>query len=440
MAGPIGTETVQPSAGRPHVLAAWSSMFGTSIEWFDFFLYGTAAALVFNKIFFPQLDPLTGTLAAFATYAVGFVGRPMGGFIFGHIGDRIGRKATLLLTLLLMGVPTVLIGLLPPYAVFGDWAAVLLVVLRLIQGIAVGGEWGGAVLMAVEHAPVGKRGFFGSLPQMGVGPGLILASVAMSLVSLLPEAQLLSWGWRIPFLASVVLLGVGWFIRRQVPESPEFLASQALGGERRAPAAVVLREHRRALLTIIGARVAENTWFYTVSTFALSYATGTLHLGRSQVLNAVTAGAAVSVVTMPLMGALSDRIGQRRLFAIGMVIMCFFAYPFFALLATRSGPLVWLAMILAIGVVFSVLYAPESLLFASQFPASVRYSGISISVQLAGALGGGLAPVVATALLRANGGNPSYVAVYLIGLGLIALMCTGLMQTQSKAVQIHAAG
>ena len=272
---------IPPSRGRsPHVLAAWSSMFGTSIEWFDFFLYGTAAALVFNKIFFPQLDPLTGTLAAFATYAVGFVGRPLGGLIFGHIGDRIGRKATLLLTLLLMGVPTVLIGLLPPYAVLGDWAAVLLVVLRLIQGIAVGGEWGGAVLMAVEHAPAGRRGFFGSLPQMGVGPGLILASAAMSLVSLLPEPQLLAWGWRIPFLASIVLLGVGWFIRRQVPESPEFLAAQEYGGERRVPAGVVLREHGRALLTIIGARVAENTWFYTVTTFALSYATGTLHLGQ----------------------------------------------------------------------------------------------------------------------------------------------------------------
>ncbi len=433
MSHSLENQPTQSRAARPHVLAAWSSMFGTSIEWFDFFLYGTAAALVFNKIFFPQLDPLTGTLAAFATYAVGFVGRPLGGLIFGHIGDRIGRKATLLLTLLLMGVPTVLIGLLPPYAVVGDWAAFLLVVLRLIQGIAVGGEWGGAVLMAVEHAPAGKRGFFGSLPQMGVGPGLILASAAMSLVSLLPEAQLLSWGWRIPFLASVALLGVGWFIRRQVPESPEFLAAQQRGGERRVPAAVVMREHRRALLTIIGARVAENTWFYTVSTFALSYATGTLHLSRSQVLNAVTVGAAVSVVTMPLMGALSDRIGQRRLFAIGMVVMCLFAYPFFALLATRSGPLVWLAMILAIGVVFSVLYAPESMLFAAQFPASVRYSGISISVQLAGALGGGLAPVVATALLRSNDGNPLTVAAYLVGLGFVALVCTWLMKTEYAA-------
>jgi metabolite-proton symporter len=404
-------------------------MLGTSIEWFDFFLYGTAAALVFNKIFFPKLDPVTGTLAAFATYAVGFVGRPLGGIIFGHIGDRIGRKATLLLTLLLMGVPTVLIGLLPPYAVLGYWAAVLLVLLRLVQGVAVGGEWGGAVLMAVEHAPAGQKGFFGSLPQMGVGPGLIMSSVAMSLVSGLPEAEMLSWGWRIPFVFSIVLLGIGWFIRSRVPESPEFLAVRNENAERSVPALVVLRDYPRALLTIIGARIAENTWFYTVTTFALSYATGTLHLGRSQVLNAVTAGAALSVVTMPAMGYLSDRIGQRRLFAIGMVVMCLFAYPFFAMLATRDLALVWTAMVLAIGVVFAVLYAPESMLFAAQFPAAVRYSGISISVQLAGALGGGLAPVVATALLRHYDGDARPVAGYLLALGFVALLCTGFMKS-----------
>ena len=310
----------------------------------------------------------------------------------------------------------------------GYWAAVLLVLLRLVQGIAVGGEWGGAVLMAVEHAPAGRKGLFGSMPQMGVGPGLILASVAMSLVSRLPEADVLSWGWRIPFLASIVLLGIGWFIRRQVPESPEFLAAQRQMPERRVPGLVVLKEHPRALLTIIGARIAENTWFYTVSTFALSYATGTLHLGRAQMLNAVTAGAALSIVTMPAMGWLSDRVGQRRLFAIGMVIMCLAAYPFFALLATRQPGLVWLAMVAAIGVVFAVLYAPESMLFASQFPAAVRYSGISISVQVAGALGGGLAPVIATALLRSHDGNAAYVAAYLIGLGLVALVCIALMR------------
>ncbi len=423
-----------PSA-RPYLLAGWSSMMGTSIEWFDFFLYGTAAALVFNKIFFPKLDPLTGTLAAFATYAVGFIGRPLGGIVFGHIGDRMGRKATLLLTLLLMGAPTVLIGLLPPYAVLGYWAAVLLVLLRLVQGIAVGGEWGGAVLMAVEHAPAGRKGLFGSMPQMGVGPGLILASVAMSLVSRLPEADVLAWGWRIPFLASIVLLGIGWFIRRQVPESPEFLAAQRDGAERRVPGLVVLKEHPRALLTIIGARMAEKTWFSTVSTFALSYATGTLHLGRGEVLNAVTAGAALSVVTMPAMGWLSDRIGQRRLFAIGLVLMCGAAWPFFALLATGQTWLVWLAMVGAIGVVFAVLYAPESMLFAAQFPAAVRYSGISISVQIAGALGGGLAPVIATALLRAHGGNAGAVAVYLSGLGVVALACTALMRPGNRQME-----
>jgi metabolite-proton symporter len=403
-------------------------MLGTSIEWFDFFLYGTAAALVFNKIFFPKLDPLTGTLAAFATYAVGFAGRPLGGLIFGHFGDRIGRKSTLLITLSLMGIPTVLIGLLPSYAVLGYWATLLLVILRLIQGIAVGGEWGGAVLMAVEHAPAHQRGFFGSLPQTGVGAGLILSSIAMSLVTRLPEPAVLAWGWRIPFLCSIALLALGWFIRRQVPESPEFLEARAATTDHKIPALQVLRHHPRALLTIIGARVAENSWFYIVTTFALSYATTVLHLPRAQMLNTVTAGAALSILTMPAMGALSDRIGPRRLFAFGMLALCLAAWPFFTLLASKNPTLIWLAMVTAIGVIFAVLYAPESTLFAAQFPAEIRYSGISIAVQIAGAIGGGLAPVIATALLRAQSGNATGVALYMIALGLIALLCTALMR------------
>ena len=425
---PAATDDEPAAPSRAHILAGWSSMLGTSIEWYDFFLYGTAAALVFNKIFFPKLDPLTGTLASFATYTVGFASRPFGGILFGHIGDRVGRKTTLLLTMMLMGVPTILIGLLPSYATIGYWAAVLLVLLRLVQGVAVGGEWGGAVLMAVEHAPPGAKGFFGSLPQMGIGPGLIFSSLAMSLVSTLPEADLLSWGWRLPFIASVALLGLGWFIRRQVPESPEFLAVRAHDEERTVPGLVVLRTYPRALLTIIGARMAENSFFYIITTFALSYTTGTLHLGRSAVLNAVTAGAAVSVFAMAATGWLSDRIGGRRLFGIGLLMMCLFAYPFFSLLGTAHIGLVWLALILAIGVFHPVLYAPEAMLFAAQFPASVRYSGISISVQTAGALGGGLAPVVATALLQSHGGNAAWVSVYLIALGFLAFVCTALMR------------
>jgi len=428
--GKTGLDTDRSAGSRSYVLAGWSSMVGTTVEWFDFFLYGTAAALIFNKIFFPALSPLMGTLAAFATYAVGFIGRPLGGIVFGHFGDRIGRKSMLLLTLLLMGVPTTLIGLLPTYNMIGYWAAILLVVMRLIQGIAVGGEWGGAVLMAVEHAPAGRKGFFGALPQMGVGPGLILASGAMTAVSLLPEASMLSWGWRLPFLASALLLGIGWLIRIRVPESPDFERLKTEGRQHRMPVLEVLRHHPRAVLSIIGARVAENAWFYTVSTFVISYVTTFLHLPKSEALSAVMAGAAVSLLVMPLAGYVSDLIGQRTVFFIGMLVMCLFAYPFFAMLDTRQPIMVWLAIVIAVGVVFSILYAPEPPLFAAQFPAEVRYSGISLSAQVAGTLGGGLAPLIATSLLSVAGGSPVYVIVYLVVLGCIGLACIALMQSR----------
>ncbi|WP_296257944.1 MULTISPECIES: MFS transporter [unclassified Pseudomonas] len=413
---------------RSYRLAGAASMAGTTIEWYDFFLYGTAAALIFNKIFFPALDPIIGVLAAFATYAVGFLGRPLGGIVFGHFGDRIGRKSMLLFTLMLMGIPTIVIGLIPTYQQIGYWAAVILVAMRFLQGMAVGGEWGGAVLMAVEHAPEGKKGFYGSLPQTGVGAGLVLASLAMAMVAKLPEADMLAWGWRVPFLASVVLLGVGWLIRLKVPESPDFEKLKKDNIAVRVPLFKVFREHPRETLTIIGARTAENAWFYMSVTFALAYAANQLQIPRADVLGAITAGAALSLVTMPLCGHISDRVGQKRLYFAGLLLLCAFVYPFFAMLGTRDPVLVWWAMVLAVGVVFPILYAPESLLFARQFPAEIRYSGISVSVQLAGVLGGGFAPMIATELLAMGDGNPHYVIVYLIGMALIALGCTALMK------------
>ncbi|MGH8419079.1 MAG: MFS transporter [Pseudomonas sp.] len=403
-------------------------MAGTTIEWYDFFLYGTAAALIFNKIFFPALDPIIGVLAAFATYAVGFLGRPLGGIVFGHFGDKIGRKSMLLVTLMLMGIPTIIIGLIPTYQQIGYWAAVLLVAMRFLQGMAVGGEWGGAVLMAVEHAPEGKKGFYGSLPQTGVGAGLVLASLAMAMVAKLPEADMLSWGWRLPFLASVVLLGVGWLIRLKVPESPDFEKLKKDNIAVKVPLFKVFRDHPRETLTILGARTAENAWFYMSVTFALAYAANQLQIPRADVLGAITAGAALSLVTMPLCGHISDRVGQKRLYFAGLLLLCAFVYPFFAMLGTRDPVLVWWAMVLAVGVVFPILYAPESLLFARQFPAEIRYSGISVSVQLAGVLGGGFAPMIATQLLAMGDGNPNYVIMYLIGMALIALVCTALMK------------
>ncbi|KDB09188.1 General substrate transporter [Burkholderia sp. lig30] len=423
------------AAGRPvrtakdHLLAGWASMTGTTIEWYDFFLYGTAAALVFNRIFFPSLDPVVGTLAAFGTFAVGFIGRPMGGIVFGHFGDRIGRKSMLMITLLLMGVPSMIIGLIPSYDRIGYWSTAILVAMRFLQGMAVGGEWGGAVLMAVEHAPKGRKGLFGSLPQTGVGLGLILSSLAMTAVAAMPEADMLSWGWRIPFLASIALVGLGWFIRLKVPESPDFQKMKTQGKAVNAPVLTAIRNHPREVLTIIGARAAENTWFYMVVTFSLAYATNSLHIPKADVLHAVTAGAALSLVTMPLCGHLSDLVGQRRMFACGLVLMCAFAAPFFAMLGTLHASLVWWAIVLGLGVVFPILYAPESLLFARQFPAEIRYSGISLSVQLAGILGGGFAPMIATSLLAAGHGNPHYVVAYLVGLGVFALLCTLLMRS-----------
>jgi len=345
---------------KHYVLAGWASMAGTTIEWYDFFLYGTAAALVFNKIFFPTLDPILGTPAAFATYGVGFVGRPLGGVIFGHFGDRIGRKSMLMATLLMMGIPSMAIGLIPSYQSIGYWAAATLVAMRFLQGMAVGGEWGGAVLMAVEHAPSGRKGFFGSLPQTGVGFGMILSSLAMAAVAVLPESDLLSWGWRVPFLASVLLIAVGWVIRARVPGSPDFERMKRERPPVKAPMLDVLRKHPRALLLIIGALAAENTWFYLVVAFALAYAANQLKIPKTEILHAITMGAAVSLVTMPFAGYVSDWIGQKRLFIIGLVAMCLFASPFFTMLATRDPSTVWWAMVLAVGVVFPILYAPES--------------------------------------------------------------------------------
>ncbi len=413
-----------------HVTAGIASMVGTTIEWYDFFLYGSAAALIFNKIFFPSFDPITGTLAAFATYSVGFFARPLGGIVFGHFGDKIGRKSMLIATLFLMGVPTILIGLIPSYETIGYWAAVLLVILRFTQGLAVGGEWGGAVLMAVEHAPVGKKGFFGSLPQAGVAPGLILASLAMLWVATLSEKDMLTWGWRVPFLASVVLLAVGAFIRFKVAETPDFKAMKAHSAAVKLPIASVLRDHPRAVLTVIGARFAEVTWFYTVVTFALAYATTTLGIGKPVMLEATIWGAALAFFTMPLFGILGDRIGPKWVFAIGTIGIFMFGFLFFDLLASRDLSKINLAMIGAIGLVYAAMYGPEGSLFSAQFPPQIRYTGISVGVQISGAIGGGMAPLVATWLLRVGDGSPRYVVWYLSILGVIALLSAVRMRSE----------
>jgi metabolite-proton symporter len=401
---------------------AVASFIGTAIEWYDFFLYGTAAALIFNRLFFPTFDPLVGTLAAFGTYAVGFIARPLGGVIFGHYGDKLGRKSMLSLTLLLMGTATFCIGLLPTYSTLGVWAAILLILMRVLQGFGVGGEWGGAVLMAVEHAPEGKRGFYGSWPQVGVPAGLLLSTGIFSLISTLPEEQLLSWGWRIPFLLSILLVGVGLFIRLRIHETPAFNRVKEQGQEARMPLLNAIREHPQNILLAMGARVAENGFFYVYSVFALVYVTEQLKLPRSMILNGVLIATVCEFLAIPFFGALSDRIGRRPVYMFGAAFSALFSFPFFWLLDTQHPQLIWLAVVLGLSVGHGAMYGPQASFFSELFGAHVRYSGASLGYQLASVFAGGLSPLIATALLTWSGGKPWPVSAYMMGMACITLL------------------
>jgi len=418
----------QPNDIRRVVIA---SFIGTTIEWYDFFLYGTASALVFNKLFFPSLDPLTGTMAAFATYAVGFFARPVGGVVFGHFGDKIGRKSMLVTTLMLMGVATILIGLLPTYEQIGIWAPLLLVTLRFIQGFGVGGEWGGAVLMAVEHGGEGKRGFYASWVQAGVPVGLLLANAVFMLTSSMNEQAFLSWGWRIPFLLGVLLLGVGMFIRLKIIESPVFTQAKTEDAGPKVPILAVLRDHPRNVLLAMGARFAENAFFYIFTVLALSYGSQQLGLSQSMLLNAVLIGSAVQLVVIPWFGALSDRLGRRPVYLGGAFFLMLFAFPFFWMIESRQTTLVILAVVIGL-VGHAAMYGPQAAFFSELFGTRVRYSGASLGYQLASPLAGGLAPLIATALLDRSGGQPWPVAVYLIFMAVITLISVWLAEETNK--------
>ncbi|HEY7443198.1 MAG TPA: MFS transporter [Vicinamibacterales bacterium] len=415
-------------------LVALASMVGTTIEWYDFFLYGTAAALVFNRLFFPTFDPLTGTLAAFGSAAVGFVARPVGGIVIGHYGDRIGRKSMLVLTLVIMGVATFLIGLLPTYEQIGPWAAVALVVLRIAQGFGVGGEWGGAVLMAVEHAPKGARGFYGSWPQIGVPAGLLISTAVFAWFARLPEDQFLSWGWRVPFLVSIVLVAIGLLIRVRILETPTFAKIKASGSQARQPILEVLQRYPRQVLLAMGARVAENGAFYVYSTFLLVYATQKVGMDRSIVLNGLLIASAVELVAIPVFGGLSDRLGRRPVYLFGAVVTALFAFPLFWLFDTGSTPLVWLALIVALTLSHGAMYAPQAAFLSELFGTRVRYSGASLGAQLASVLAGGLSPFIATGLLRQYGsGGP--LALYVIAMAVITIVSV-LLATETMHEEI----
>jgi MFS transporter, MHS family, shikimate and dehydroshikimate transport protein len=401
-------------------LVAMASFIGTTIEWYDFFLYGTAAALVFNRLFFPTFDPLMGTLAAFGTYAVGFFARPFGGIIIGHYGDKIGRKSMLVLTLVVMGVATFLIGLLPTYEQIGPWAAVGLILLRVAQGFGVGGEWGGAVLMAVEHAPPGTRGYYGSWPQIGVPAGLVLSTAVFAMFSRLREAQFLSWGWRVPFLLSALLVIVGLLIRVRILETPAFTRIKAEAREARQPIIEVLTKYPKQVLLAIGARFAENGAFYIYSVFVLTYATQQVKMSQQVVLNGILIGAGVELLAIPLFGALSDRFGRRPVYLFGACATAVWAYPLFWLLDTASPPLVWLAMVVAFVFSHAAMYGPQAAFLSELFGTRVRYSGASLGAQLAGVVAGAPAPFVATLLLARYGS--SALALYLIVMAIVTIV------------------
>jgi MFS transporter, MHS family, shikimate and dehydroshikimate transport protein len=390
---------------------AAASTVGTIIEAYDFVLYGTVAALVFDELFFPNVDPVIGTLAAFATFGVGFVARPVGGVLFGHFGDKIGRKSMLIITLLTMGIATVLIGALPGYDSVGLLAPILLVTLRLTQGLALGGEWGGAVLMVTEHAPKGRRGFYGSWPQIGFAGGLFISTgLIVLLEAMLTEAAFNSWGWRLPFFFSAVLVAIGLWVRLKIEETPAFARLQREQGEAKLPAAEVFKRHPKDVARGVGLRFSENLTFYMLIVFSLSYGEEELGIPRGTLLAAIMVGAAGSFVAVPFFGALSDRVGRRPVYLWGAIASVVLAVAFFPLLHTATAAVIILAFVLTFNTAHDAQYGPQAAYFSELFATRVRYSGISISAQLGGVLAGAFAPVIATALLETGG--ITAVAVY----------------------------
>ncbi|MFJ8438708.1 MFS transporter [Kitasatospora griseola] len=414
-------------ASLPRVVAA--SLIGTTIEWYDYFLYGSAAALVFGHVFFPKSDPLTGTLLSFLTYAIGFAARPLGALVFGHFGDRIGRKKLLVLSLLLMGGATTLIGCLPTYNQVGVAAPVMLTVLRLVQGFALGGEWGGAVLLVSEHGDQRRRGFWASWPQGGAPAGNLLAAGVLSLMTAVQsDAAFLSWGWRVPFLLSAVLVMVGLWIRLAVDESPLFKAALAAAEERteqqKPPLVAVLRDHWRDVLVAMGARMAENISYYVMTTFVLAYAVGHAHLPKQTALNAVLIGSAIQFALIPLFGALSDRVGRKPVYLVGAVGVGVWAFVFFGMVDTKD--FTSLVTAITVGLFFhSMMYAPQAAFFSELFATRTRYSGASIGAQFSSVAAGAPAPLIATALLK-DYGSATPIAVYVAiaaAITVLAVLC-----------------
>jgi len=418
----------QNEAAVRRVVAA--SLIGATIEWYDFFLYGVVAGIVFNKLYFPAGDPLVSTMLAYTTFAVGFVTRPLGGLIFGHFGDRIGRKSMLVMTLMIMGVATFLIGLVPTYDSIGIWAPILRLLLRVFQGIGLGGEWGGAVLMAYEYAPPGKKGLYASLPQIGLAIGLCLASGTVALLStLLTDAQFMAWGWRVAFLLSAVMVLVGMYIRLNIKETPEFAAVKKNNAESRIPFADMFRRFPGNVFKGMGARYIDGVFFNVFGVFTISYLTQTVKITRTEALIGVMAAALVMCFFIPFFGRLSDRVGRTRVYFWGSLITALASFPAFWLMLNSQGSavLIWVAIIIPFGILYAAVYGPEAALFCELFDARVRYTGISFVYQFSGIFASGITPIIATALLKAGGGQPWLICLYVLFSGVVSAACAWLI-------------
>ncbi|GAA2759435.1 MFS transporter [Actinopolymorpha rutila] len=418
---------------------AAASVIGTVVEWYDFFLYGTMAALVFNKEFFPEVSPLLGTMIAFATFAAGFVTRPLGGILFGHFGDKLGRKKMLVITMMIMGGATFLMGALPTYHQIGMWAPILLLVLRMLQGIGLGGEWGGAALMAVEHAPANRRGWYSSWPQLGVPIGLLLSTGAVTGLGVFGDDALVAWAWRVPFLLSFVLIAVGLFIRLRVAETPGFEALREANAQVSVPLVEVVRKHPKVTLLGMGARLSESVTFNVYNAFLLTYTTVVLGLSKSVALNGLLIAAVIGMVVIPFAGGLSDRYGRRIVFGAGAALAAVSAFPIFWALDSKSTVLIWVAVIVGWALAACTMYGPEAAFFAELYPTRVRYSGMSLIYQIGVLPSGAIAPLVATSLVKKFDGASWPVALYVLVIAVISVISV-LLAPETNKRQVHPAG
>lgn len=413
---------------------AVASLIGTTIEWYDFLIYGTMAGVIFNLYFFPQDDAYVSTLLAYGSFAISFLVRPLGGMVFGHFGDRIGRKPLLVLTLMIMGVATFLIGLLPTYAQIGMAAPLILITLRIIQGFAIGGEWGGAVLMAYEYAPQEQRAYYASFPQIGLAVGLCTSTGVLTLLSfLLSEEEFVAWGWRVAFLVSIALLAVGLFIRLKVLETPEFVATKDKRELARVPILEVLRDYPRSIVLGVGARMIDGVTFTIYAIFTLAFLVGLVGMPRTTVLSAITAAAFTLIFTIPIASRLADRLGRRRVYIIFSIVLGLTGFPALALMQYSGSAAIAVACIIVVlGVLYAPVYGPQAAIFCELFDTRVRYTGTSLVYQIGAILSVSITPIVATALLKAGGDHPWWIATYITAAGFVSAACVALMKPSDE--------